>query len=82
MDREVNSLAAAKLKAQRVASERGQTCTELHSQCQRLKTHLRAVMSDQRRLVVRLGVAEQKAQGRAIKTGGNGAAGNAKLGGG
>ena len=60
MDAEVNRLAAAKLKAQRVASERGQTCSELHAQCQYLKERLRVVLQDQRRLVAELGLAQQK----------------------
>lgn len=65
MDVEVSRLAAAKLKAQRIASERGQICTELHEQCQHLKERLRVVLQDQRRLVVQLGLAQQKSGSRA-----------------
>lgn len=64
MDKEVSRLAAAKLKAQRIASERGQTCLELQAQCQWLKERLRIVMQDQRRLVVQLGMAQQRSGSR------------------
>ena len=60
MDAEVSRLAAAKSKAQRVASKRGQTCSELHAQCQALKERLQSVLHDQRRLVVQLGLAQQR----------------------
>ena len=80
LDREVSRLASAKQKAQKAASESGHTCKELQSQCHWLKGRLRTVMSDQRRLVVQLGQAEQKTGKRLLGAAQDGAQGRCTLG--
>ena len=61
LDREVARLTAAKLKAQKVAAEKSRAAAELSRTCSNLKKRLAAVLHDQRRLIVQLGLSQQKA---------------------
>lgn len=61
LDREVARLTASKLKAQKQAAEKSKLAAELTKTCAQLKKRLRAVLHDQRNLVVQLGIAQQKA---------------------
>lgn len=70
MDREVARLTAAKLKAQKQASEKTRMAAELSKTCAQQKKRLAAILHDQRNLVVQLGVTQQKAgtRGRYLDT--------------
>ena len=61
LDREVARLTAAKIKAQKVAAEKSRAAAELSRTCSNLKKRLAAVLHDQRRLIVQLGLSQQKA---------------------
>ena len=63
---QVGQLETAKMRAQRTAKEKMRIADSLETECKSLKGRLKAVMHDQRKLVVQLGLTQQKAGIRGV----------------